>query len=44
MFLFLQILEHTPNSHPDRLHLEEALAKAEEICLQVFISFFLFLY
>lgn len=32
---FIQILEHTPTNHPDRLHLEEAHAKAEEICLQV---------
>lgn len=34
---FLKILEHTPSSHPDRLHLEEAHAKAEEICLQVLL-------
>ncbi|XP_050430286.1 intersectin-1 [Adelges cooleyi] len=33
--LVQKILENTPDSHPDRLHLNEALAKAEEICLQV---------
>lgn len=32
---FLQILEHTPISHPDYGHLKAAYAKAEEICLQV---------
>ncbi|XP_050533281.1 intersectin-1 isoform X2 [Daktulosphaira vitifoliae] len=33
--LVQKILEHTPDSHPDRLHLNEAISKAEEICLQV---------
>lgn len=31
----LQILESTDNNHPDRQLLEEALGKAEELCVQV---------
>ncbi|KAH0568927.1 intersectin-1 isoform X2 [Cotesia glomerata] len=30
-----KILEYTPNEHPDRQYLQEALAKAEEFCIQV---------
>ncbi|XP_048512969.1 intersectin-2 isoform X5 [Athalia rosae] len=30
-----KILEYTPISHPDRQYLQEALAKAEEFCIQV---------
>lgn len=36
-FFPIQILEYTPPDHPDRLYLEEALAKAEEFCSQVII-------
>ncbi|KAF4533407.1 hypothetical protein B566_EDAN003701, partial [Ephemera danica] len=32
--LIKKILEHTPKEHPDRMNLEEALAKAEEFCTQ----------
>lgn len=28
-------MEYTPENHPDRQNLEEALAKAEELCAQV---------
>lgn len=31
----MQILEYTPTEHPDRQYLQEALAKAEEFCIQV---------
>lgn len=30
-----QILQYTPETHPDRQNLEDALAKAEELCSQV---------
>ncbi|XP_026300046.1 intersectin-1 isoform X8 [Apis mellifera] len=30
-----KILQHTPIDHPDRQYLQEALAKAEEFCIQV---------
>ncbi|BES95601.1 RhoGEF [Nesidiocoris tenuis] len=30
--LISKILEHTKNGHPDKLYLEEALSKAEELC------------
>jgi hypothetical protein len=33
--VFCQILQHTPNSHPDHHHLQEALARASELCNQV---------
>ncbi|XP_052830492.1 intersectin-1-like [Octopus bimaculoides] len=33
--LLKKILKHTPEDHPDHLHLVDALAKAEELCSQV---------
>ncbi|XP_036365508.1 intersectin-1 isoform X5 [Octopus sinensis] len=33
--LLKKILKHTPEEHPDHLHLVDALAKAEELCSQV---------
>lgn len=30
-----QILENTPEAHPDHSHLKQALEKAEELCSQV---------
>ncbi|KAJ9601403.1 hypothetical protein L9F63_000427, partial [Diploptera punctata] len=33
--LIKKILDYTPSNHPDRLNLQEALAKAEEFCTQV---------
>jgi hypothetical protein len=35
LFSLLQILNFTPVGHPDRLYLEEAVTKAEELCSQV---------
>lgn len=31
----MQILENTPENHPDHSHLKHALEKAEELCSQV---------
>ena len=31
----VQILENTPENHPDHSHLRQALEKAEELCSQV---------
>ncbi|KAG8238925.1 hypothetical protein J437_LFUL000762, partial [Ladona fulva] len=33
--LIRKILEYTPEGHPDRQNVQEALAKAEEFCMQV---------
>uniref|UniRef100_A0A146LNG8 Intersectin-1 n=2 Tax=Lygus hesperus TaxID=30085 RepID=A0A146LNG8_LYGHE len=33
--LISKILEHTKEGHPDKIYLEDALAKAEELCSQV---------
>lgn len=33
---YWQISEHTPDDHPDKQYLQEAFAKAEEFCRQVF--------
>lgn len=41
--LLSQILENTPESHPDHSHLKAALEKAEELCSQVRISTTVFL-
>jgi len=32
--LIVKILDYTPDNHPDRQNLQEALAKAEEFCTQ----------
>lgn len=37
-----QILENTPESHPDHSHLKAALEKAEELCSQVRIQTIMF--
>lgn len=34
-FFITKIMEYTPENHPDRQNLDEALAKAEELCAQV---------
>lgn len=34
-FIYLQIIENTPENHPDHSHLKHALEKAEELCSQV---------
>lgn len=37
-----QILENTPESHPDHSHLKAALEKAEELCSQARIQTIMF--
>lgn len=34
-FACVQIIENTPENHPDHSHLKQALEKAEELCSQV---------
>ena len=35
IIVIIQILKHTPASHPDHTHLKEALETCQELCSQV---------